>query len=160
MQFLPEDIENIILDYKKQFERKYNCGIKHEHIFKEKTYKKNIIFYKNPYKFECKICKYKICNEHSDEFIKKHTRKKLCVNCHMTEVQMKKILNEINNKDVLIKYLRTYKSMLFFFKDENLEEINNLLKKENKEITENILYDIINKVYNKLEFFDFFQTEI
>lgn len=164
MQFLPEDIENIILDYKKQFERTYDCSIKHQHIFMEKVFKKNIIFYENPYKFECTMCDYKICDEHSDEYVKEHTRKNLCVNCYMTEVQIKKILKNIDyHNEILINELRSFKSILFFFKDENLIELNKLLKERLEDLGElngDNIYILMNKVYNKLKFFDFFENEI
>lgn len=164
MEFLPEDIENIILDYKKQFERKYDCSIKHQHIFMEKSYKKNIIFHEHPYKFECNKCSYKICDEHSDEYVLQHTRKNLCVNCHMTEVQIVKILKNIDyQKEILENELRTYKSILFFFKDEDINELNEMLKERLEELgglNTDDLYDYINEVYNKLQFFDFFESEV
>lgn len=164
MNFLPVDIENIIMDYKKQFERKYDCGIKHQHHFLEKIYKKNITFHENPYKFECQMCKMKICSEHTDEFIKQHTKKNLCSSCYLVTIQKDLILKDIEyNKKILEKDVLQYKSQLFFFKDENLNEINELLKEilnETGEINEENIYESINTVYNKLQFFDFFQGEI
>lgn len=163
MEFLPEDIENIIIDYKNQFERTYDCSIKHNHMFLEKTYRKNIIFHEHPYKFECLMCDYKICDDHNDEYIKKHTKKNLCVSCHMGEVQIKEILKDIKyDNKYLENELRGFKKMLYLFEDENLKELNNLLKErlEEGELQNNDLYDIVNTVYNKLRFFSFFEAEI
>lgn len=161
MNFLPEDIENIIVDYKKQFERKYDCSIKHKHEMFETRPKKNITFYKNPYKFECAICKMKICDEHTDEFVRKNTKKDLCANCHLTENQIKKILEDIDDKDKYFKDIRTYKSVLFFFKENDIKEVNNRIKElDQDELTFQDIYNTINKVYNQIQIFDFFEEEI
>lgn len=163
MQFLPSDIENIILDYKKQFERKYDCSIKHKHELFETKIKKNIIFYKNPYKFECKICKIKICNNHTDSFIVKNTKKDLCINCHMTNIQIMEILKDIEyNKNELINYIKSFKNTLFYFKDKNLIEVNKKLKtiyNNTGQINVEDMYNTINYVYKNLNFFDFFEVE-
>lgn len=162
MDFFPEDIEKIIVDYKKQFERKYNCSIKHTDNFFESFKKNNITFYKNPYKFKCNLCDYTICDNHSDEFVKKHTKDNLCNHCNFTEKQSKILLKDINIRELNIE-IRAYKSILFFFKNEDLENANILLKNRYKEIGDlntDDLYEIIDNIYNRLTFFDFFEEEI
>lgn len=160
MEFLPQDIENIIIDYKNQFERKYSCSIKHKHGLFETRKKTGIIFYKNPYIFECKICKMKICNEHSEDFLKKNTKNDLCASCHLAEVQVVKILKDIKYEDKnLINYIKFHKSMLFLFKDEDLVKVNKkLIEKMNGKNTisdTDLLYKAINDVYSELQIFNF-----
>lgn len=164
MQFLPEDIENIIIDYKKQFERTYTCGFKHADDLFESRKKTGIVFYKHPYKFECCVCNMKICDEHSDEYVKQHTKDGMCSTCYLTNVKLQRILKNIEySKDELEDNILSFGSILFFFKDENLDEVNEYLHIRLEEcggINSDDIYEGINGTYSRLQFFDFFEDEI
>lgn len=163
MNFLPEEIENLIIDYKKQFERKYDCSIRHKHELFETRKVKNITFYKNPYKFECEDCKMKICGNHSDEFIKKNTKEGKCNTCNIVHVQIKEILKDIKvDKIKLIECLKSLKSMLFYFNEEHLIKLNKKIKDIYYHLgtyDENQVYESVHSIYSSLTFFNFFEGE-
>lgn len=151
LEELPKEIEDIIIDYKKQFERTYTCSIKnicsldYKNIFNKDL--KEQIFYKNPYKFECRICKIKICSKHTDYHINILTTKDLCYKCDLFEIQTRIIFDKIyindNLKNQLKNQLKKYKSKLFYLKNNNLCNINNKLKSFNNDLNIHIINDFI-----------------
>lgn len=164
LEFMPEELIDIIIDYKNQFERKYDCSIKHNHLLLDNQLKKDIIFYKNPFKFQCKTCGMIICDNHADSFVFKNTKNDNCISCHITDVQIFKILKDIDyDKKILNKSLFSLKTMLFLFEDHQLKMVNFNIKKIFAKygfIDPSHVYDCVNDVYKKLVIFDFFEPEI